>query len=53
MELLTLFGAVKVGIFFARLISLKEVDLSSLEDGIKVGDASNTFVSVEFSRSFV
>lgn len=53
MELLTLFGAVKVRIFLMRLIYLMEVVFSGLEEWIKVEDASDTFVSVEFSRSFV
>ena len=54
MELLKAFVATKSGIFFMRLMYLREVDSAShAEEGINEQDASNTFVSVKFSRSFV
>jgi hypothetical protein len=53
MEFLTQFEAVKVRFFFMRLMYLSEVVFSGAEKGIKKEDASNTFVSAEFSRSFV
>ena len=40
-------------IFFMHLMYLSKVVFSSAEEGIKKEDASNTFVSAEFSRSFV
>jgi len=36
-----------------RLISVKKMVFSRLEEGINVQDESDTFVSVKFSRSFV
>ena len=53
MELLKAFVATKSGIFFMRLMYLREVVASHAEEGINEEDASNTFVSVKFSRSFV
>ena len=53
MELLIVFVATKSGIFFMRLMYLIAVVASHAEEGINEEDASNTFVSVKFSRSFV
>jgi len=53
MELLKAFMATKSRIFFMRLMYLGEVVASYAEEGINEEDASNTFVSVKFSRSFV
>jgi len=53
MELLIVFVATKSKIFFRRLMYLIAVVSSHAEDGINEEDASNTFVSVKFSRSFV
>ena len=53
MELLKAFVATKSRIFFMRLMYLGEVFASHAEEGINEEDASNTFVSVKFSRSFV
>jgi hypothetical protein len=53
MELLEAFVTTKSGIFFMHLMYLKEVVDSYVEKGINEEDASNTFVSVKFSRSFV
>ena len=53
MELLKSLVATKSGIFFMRLVYLKEGVSSYAEEVLNEEDASNTFVSAEFSRSFV
>jgi hypothetical protein len=53
MELLRLFVATKSGIFSMRLMYLQEVVSSYAVEGLNEEDASNTFVSAKFSRSFV
>jgi hypothetical protein len=53
MELLKVFVTKKSRLFFMRLMYLKAVIGSHVKEGINEQDASNTFVSVKFSRSFV
>ena len=53
MELLTSVAEMMERIFFTGLMYLKVVVFSRAEEGIKAEDASYTFVSVKFSRSFV